>query len=328
MRIDREFCLAKLCCGLAVLGGVASSAQALTVLTSNLATAVFDENSGQVTSWKLDGIEHVGQTAPPGQLGGLSYFYRIGSTGPEKAIGNNGELVLQGTPTQIAPHILTANYIAAGKFKVSLMYRILGAGTSFSKLDMNLQIETLSITDQDFHLFAYNDHGLDNPLSLPGDLDDQVNIGPAGPSVHNVGAQMDLADGVNVRDTILGNNGFGPAFLGPQGYQAGTAAGIYGMLTDGDADTLDGTLSAFNGDLAYAFQYNFLLRNINAPPDVTSEKLFTIQDFKILNRPFDLNTPIPEPLTSFLGILGVGSLGLHLLRRPYRGDDAALPDRS
>ncbi len=323
MPIVSRISLKKLCYGLAVLGAAVMPAQAVThVMTSGLASATFDDQSGQITSWTLDGIEHVGQG---GSLGGLSYFYRIGSSGPEKAIGNNGELVLQNVE-QVLPHVINAHYTAAGKFKVTLMYRILGAGSTFSKLDMNLQLDTLSTTDQDFHLFAYNDHGLDNPLASPGDLDDQVTISPSAPTVNNIGIQVDLADGVNVRDTILGNNGFGPAFLGPQGYQAGTAASIYGMLTDGDADNLNGTLSAFSGDLAHAFQYDFLLRNINAPPDVTSEKLFTIQDFKILNRPGTI-VPIPEPLTSFLGILGVGSLGLYTLRRSYRGDGEAEPTR-
>jgi hypothetical protein len=242
-------------------------------------------------------------------MGGLSYYYRIGDTGPEHPIGAVGDLAFD--YADVSPTAFTAHYIAAHQFKVAMKYSILGAGTNASLLSFNLRLDSLiddpSTPFVNFHLFAYNDLGL-NGTAIDGSMD----IGPTPPpSIYNVGTQLDA--GATLRDTISGSNG-GGTFLGPNEHQAGTATAIFGLLQDGTPTDLDGTLAWSNDDLAYAFQYDFLLLNMDGASTDTAGKLFSILDTKILMVRAQ-NTAIPEPLTSTLAILGVGSLGLHLLRR-------------
>lgn len=244
---------------------IAIPASAIT-LSDNNTSAIFDPttNSG-MSNWTVDGVDHMYQQ---------TFYYRIGATGPESNIsaltlGTSGTLDTDFDGNQ---DFLFLDYVGNG-FNIEIRYSLTGgsAGSAQSDIGEQISIFNTSGSAMDFHFFQYNDY------DLGGDSSDDS----ATRTNNNTITQRD-------NDYWMAETVATPA---GSHWEIGGFPTIRTSLQDGDATTLADASSPYNGDVTWAWQWDF---NI-----VDGGSYLISKDRRI---------GVPEPASVLL--LGAGLIGL------------------
>jgi hypothetical protein len=256
--------LAALCLILLMALG-APLAQADVILTSGNSQVKIDPaNWYGLYSWTVNGTE---------QMYNQWFYYRVGSSGPERSID-----------TLSAPGIVTSGtdqaeltYIGS-LISVSVKYALVGGSGSEAKLTETVSITNISTSSLALHFFQYTDFDLNG---TPGGDVGEI-YGPK----HN---RVDQKEG----SVMLSEKGITP----PSYYQISDFPDIILSLTDADPTTLNDTGGPLGpGDLAWALEWDF---------NLDSGESFLISKDKMIST-----VPIPPAAllfgTGLLGLVGIG----------------------
>lgn len=289
----------------AVALAVTSQASAVQ-LSSNNSAATFNDATGFLTSWQVDGVEQLG-------AGGSGFFIRVGSGGEQTVASLTPTLLTQGNPTN--PSLVTAFYESPGLYRVELRYTLLGgsAGSGFSLLNSTFDIINLSPTqDLDVSVIEFTNIDLDGGLSAAEKADDILAI--IG-DIQNTASQSDNAR--VYQSPVTGGNS--APLTGPTARQAGDAAAMLASLNDASPTVLNDVLGGAFADPAYGFQFDFTLQR-DLPPGPTSN----LESFSILSPKFIITPPptldaaVPEPLSAAAVTIGLLALAGTTTRRRTR----------
>ncbi|MFO1476848.1 MAG: PEP-CTERM sorting domain-containing protein [Verrucomicrobiota bacterium] len=253
--------------------GIAANAQTLNDQNS---TFTYNTASGAV-GWTVDGVN---------QLADQSFYYRIGSSGPEYNI-----TTISGSPTISNPDSrhLQVTY-QNSSLMVDVLYVLTGnaTGSGNSGVGATITVKNLGNTAMDMHFFQYTD------FDLTGITGGQTGVfGQSGGRwnrwTQNLGT-------LSATDTFSS-----PSFL-PSLVEAGYYNSTLASLTDGNPTTLNGTSSiSIPGDVTAAIQWNAMFSAYGAGSDT-------------LGISETMSLRVPEPTT-----LSLAGLGLLLaLRRSRR----------
>lgn len=256
------------------------------VLTDLNSVVRIDPDSSIFTfDWTVDGVDH---------LFSQSFWFRIGSTGGEAAVGT---LTLDEANTFDSPlsaagdDAFTSQYSGSdgsgNTFTIEIDYNLIGGTAGSGTADIREAIRIIggegNAETLDFHFFQYNDFDLDGSSS---DASVEITGGNTGTQVGNVSS---------FGEVIAGN--------APEHFQVDTVADLIALLLDGSPLTMSDAGGPLVGldDYEFGFQWDFQL---------AAGGTFLISKDKLI-------APIPEPGT--LGLFGLGLLGLgFLLRRRQR----------
>jgi hypothetical protein len=273
-------------CGLVFLGGaLPASAQPVVTLvdqsstaTINLDGAVTPASTLGMTNWYVGGINNLAQQW---------FWYRVGSTGPERPINTLGGL----TFSQPNGRTLYASY-NNGSYGVTINYLLTGSPLGPS---VNADIsESISITNAtasplQFHFFQYSDFDL---LGTPGG--DTVQLGNNLRGLFNEAQQTKSGGpvGAALTETVV-----------TPGANHGEAAFFNSTLTklsDANPDTLNDNAGPVGpGDVTWALQWDFVIP-ADSSVGITKDKYIQL-------------TGIPEP--SFFAFLSLVLVGFALRKR-------------
>lgn len=262
-------------CAVAGAMVLAASADATTIVNNNATVDVDATTDAGVYNWAIGGAG--------GQVDRLKkdwWWYSVGA-GPNLSIDTISAPVVT-TPTADSIQIVYSN----SDFDLQLRYSLADAaavGSGQSDLSGSITLLNHSGGALDFNLFHYTD--ID--LSAGSDLIDIVDYSfPA----------FEIVD-LTVNQTFGGEehyateSGFLNGLYGVDFELAGAAA----LLAKVQAGTdLDGTNLAGPGDVAYAFQYGFVLANAGSTTLAFDNQMSV--------------TAIPEPSTAVLAVLGLISI--------------------
>jgi len=262
-------------------GAAVLSSNAQITLTDGAASVNIDPASqAGVYNWEVGGQDHLAQQW---------LWYRVGNTA-ESSIDT---LALSGT-TLTGTKQVQLDYSGAG-FDLELTYSLLGGSfeSGVSDLAEQLTIVNTSGGDLDFHLFLYADFDLKGTAA--GDTVTSVNYSPfpfSAPGYNSV----TQVEGSDVQQTTFGSF--------PNRAEAEVFALTLNKLNDGAATDLLNSGAGFapgsTNDMTYAFQWDLTIAQGSS---------------KVIGADMRLDvTPVPEPTTAALGLLGLTAL-LHTLRR-------------
>lgn len=262
---------------LAIAGAVAlaaGSAQAAPILLEDgNASTVFDpmSQSGQ-SQWLVDGVH---------MLTHEWFWYRIGQNAESSIDTLDAAPQVFHSDTNpfddVRRDALSVLYTSPGFLQIEATFILRGgtAGSNTSDVTETLTIRNLGTVALPISFFQYADFDLNGTV-----FDDYVNI----TALNNV---LQGDGPVTVSETIVNP----PSSL----FEANFFANTLAALNDGVATNLNGVAGAVNGDLTWAFQWDFLLGAGDS---------FTISKDKLI---------VPTP--GALALLGVGGLALARRRR-------------
>ncbi|HUU89820.1 MAG TPA: PEP-CTERM sorting domain-containing protein [Phycisphaerae bacterium] len=220
-----------------------------------------------LSSWLVDGREHIGQQW---------FWYRVGGTGPETSIDSLtlDASILSDLNNDNFDDTLYARYLGTG-LTVELWFILAGGapGSGASDLGEIIRITNTGNEALDFHFFQYAD------FDLTDDNDTIEITGGTGVMAGNTAHQT--SPGACVAETVVTPR--------PNQHQVGLDGDILGLLDDTEATTLTGTSGPVTGDASWAFQWDKVL-----PPGQT---LLISKDKNIA----------PEPATLALMASGVAA---------------------
>jgi len=270
------FCGIRLC--ILVLAGfffqaLPVDAHVFTLTNDNSRVTISDPTDEGMKEWLVDGQS---------QLYQQWFWYRVGSSGPEKALNTVPIL----SEIQATPNTLVSVFGNA-TFQVETAYTLLGGtnGSGSSEIIEQIRIRNLTGGMLDFHFFQYTDFDVNGTYA-----GDTVQLGQ---NIFGLFDQAIQSEGnVHFADTVISP--------GANHGEAGLWPSILNKLNDGSPTTLNGNLGPFTGDSSWAFQWDQGI----APFDV-----FTIS----IDKKIFIVNPIPEPTA--LSLLVVGLIGFGLKRR-------------
>jgi hypothetical protein len=256
------------------------------VLTDGAALVNIDPTSpAGVYDWKLDGQD---------QLEKQWLWYRVGNT----AEASIDTLTLSGT-TLTGTSQVQLDYSGAG-FNLEVTYSLLGgsAGSGVSDLAEQFTIVNTSGNTLDFHLFLYSDFDLGGTAG--GDTVTSVNYQPFPFSAPGYSSARQVDGNVENLTTL------GGVFANRAEAEPFDSTLI--KLNDAAPTSLLNSGASFGpngpGDMTYAFQWDLTLASSGAG------------SLKVIGVDKNLKvTPIPEPTTAALGLLGLTALLNALGRR-------------
>ena len=217
------------------------------------------------------------------QLNRQWFWYRVGTSGPERSIDTIGAPVISG----LTPGTLTSTYYdGLNRFNVGVTYSLLGGGPASGTADITEQIAINNTSGSilDFHFFQYSDFDI---AGTPGG--DTVVLSKSGFTGRiNQADQFSGANLVEVVNTPNANHG-----------EADVVPNTLLKLNDGLATTLDDLKLSASGDAAWALQWDV---------SIGVGSSFIISKDKHLGVEF-----VPEPGT--MALLGLGFGGLLFARK-------------
>lgn len=262
---------------LCTLLGAASAPAAFITLTDLNAVATFDLATGGagLSNWTVDGVN---------QLQQQWFWYRIGNTGPEMPVNSlplTSAKLSDGNENPGDDRVIA--YYSGNGLKISVDHILTGGapGSGISDIAETIKIKNISASPMDFHFYQYVD------LNLAGTpYDSLVQIDNDRHSVHQTEGAYATAE---IVDT--------PA---PSHFQADYAANIRAALNNNGPDDLNDQVSAADGDLGWAFQWDVTL----AP----NQEFLISKDKRIEG--------VPEPATlALLAIFGAAVLARRCCKR-------------
>lgn len=254
--------------------GVASTqlASAWTYVLTNgnsSATIVADDPNG-MRDWTVDG-----QT----QLFRQWFWYRKGSTGPEKSL-DSLSLV---SANQISSSILNTVYQSGSIFSIEVNYSLLGGaiGSSSSAIGEQIRINNLTSNPLNFHFFQYVDFDL-----AGNNLTDTVSLEQNAQGLFEKAYQT------------KGNAFFADEVVSPAANhgEVGLWGSILTKLEDSLPTTLNDTTGPVSGDTVWAFQWDIV---------IPANQYFDIA----INKSVYIAPPVPEPSAIALLTIGLAALG-------------------
>ncbi len=256
-----------------VLALAAGSAQAAPMLLEdgNASTVIDPASQAGQFNWVVDGIHH---------LSHQWFWYRIGQT-PEQSIDTLpivGAVTIDTNPFDDPRHdALNVLYRSAGLLEIDATFTLRGgtAGSNTSDVAEQIVIRNLSGTALSLTFFQYADFDLNGTLN-----DDFVNITAPNRVLQGDGP-------IFVSETIINP----PSTL----FEANFFANTVVALNDALVTNLNGTAALINGDLTWAFQWDFLLG--------AGDSVIISKDKQI----------VPTP--GAMALLGLGGLALARRRR-------------
>jgi len=241
----------------------------IATITDEDSTASFDLGGGTgMYSWAIGDVEHLAQQW---------FWYRVGSTGGERAIDTLGSRFHGTTDANFdGDHETLYVRYEDGQLRVTVMFVLNGAepGNPSADIAESIQITNLTSGTMDLHFFQFGDFDLGGTAT-----DESVRILDA-----RGARQEDI--GFYASEVVLTPRA--------DHWQADSAQTIFSNLNDGLPTTLtDAAGPVGPGDLGWAFQWDRTLRG--------GESFLISEDKQI----------VPEPIT--MSLIAVG--GVVLLRR-------------
>ena len=256
---------------LAVSFGAAQARADVLTITDLNSTADIDYHSGALapngmTKWEVDGVDHMFQQ---------SFWFRIGSTGPEMSIDDLTLGVHGTTDTNFDLIDETAFFRFTGLgLEIEVTYLLTGgtAGSLTSDVGESIKIKNTSGGGLDVHFFQYTDFDL--------------NGGSGGQTATFISpfAFRQSGNGVVVTETV--------ATPAPKHHEANLFSTTRDALEDLVATTLNDVDSSGPGDATWAFQWD---------ATIGAGGSFLISKDKHLSA-------VPEPSSCVL--MGIGAVGL------------------
>ena len=199
---------------------------------------VYNTASGNLTSWKVEGIENLNQRL---------YFVRVGAPAPgnaEVAVNDSNFTLTSFFPYDVdltpGTEGVTVVYTdTLGQYKITENTTLVpeAPGSFQATYTDSIRIDNLTNSTLTISLFLYADYNLANTL-----VNDAVAV-----------------IGTRSLNQVLGDTIFETGVtITPTRFQAGTPA-ILASLTNGSSTTLNNTPVAGSTDLAYAFQWDFAI---------------------------------------------------------------------
>jgi hypothetical protein len=236
-------------CALLLPAALPASTYSLSDLNSSV---LIDPASYGVSNWLIEGQNQINQNW---------YWYRIGNTGEEQSIGSIGAP----TVSQASSNTLSVTY-ENGAFSLNIFYLLLGgdAGSGTADLAQTVTISNKTQSALNFHLFDYTDFDL-------------------GGTAYDDTAEIVTPQSISQTDGPVSALVSFNSIPGPTAWQIDSAPWVYYALNDDDmATTLSKTTSPLEGDVEFAFQWDF---NIGAGMTQMVSKDKLIQGI----------APVPEP---------------------------------
>lgn len=219
--------------GTLAIGGMAT-ANPFTLIDDNSTATIDLESSDGMSSWTVDGVDHLFQQW---------FWYRVGNVGGEASIDTLtiGIIVTTDTNGDGDDDTLFVEYLGAG-FSIEVRFGLDGGAFGSGGADITEQITITNLTANalDFHFFQYSDFDLNETIG-----DDSVLLTNA-----NTWRQSDA--GTSFNETVV--------------TPAGThfEAAFYSDLLDRLEDSSPTTLTDFAGplgpgDVTWAFQWDTVI---------------------------------------------------------------------
>jgi hypothetical protein len=247
-------------------------AQIITLVDNNSVAQVNVGTQQGMFNWSVQNSP----TTAVNQLHQQWFWYRVGSSGPERSIDTISAPVISG----LTPSTLTATYYdSLQRFNISVRYSLQGGSplSGTANISEQIAINNMTGTALDFHFFQYSDFDLNG---APGGDAVQLSRNTF-TGKFNQADQIDGASIVEVVNTPNANHG-----------EADLVPNTLNRLNDGLPTAFDDTkLSATGTDVAWALEWDSLI-------DPNGSLLIGKQ--KYLDTHF-----VPEP-----GSLALVSLGL------------------
>ena len=253
-----------------------------TLTNGNSRVTVNPDSPSGMSDWTVDG-----QT----QLYNQSFWYRKGSTGGEKYLGQSATLA---TATQVNPSVLNLLY-NNGTFTIETTYSLLGgvSGSGSAAIGEQISINNLTAAAMSFHFFQYVDFDLGGT-----DANDTITL------ERNflgkfVGATQRKGNAYFADEIISPSADRGEVSTIHNGSQA-----ILNKLLDGSPTTLNNTTGPITGDASWAFQWD-----INIPAN-SSYSIDLTKSVYVLQ-------PIPEPSLMAIVVAGASVASMFRRRRAF-----------
>ena len=226
MVIHREFAPSVVTLAvIALLAGAGpTSAAVLELKDGNSSVLIDPASSSGVSSWSIDGVDHLDYSWLWYGGGLLPHEYSLDTVYQSHTAGSNWLEAYYGYPYQ------------GGYVEITLYYILTGgpAGSGRSTLEGTMTLENAGSVALDAKLFAYFD------FDLNGTAADET--------AERLGAQwMRQTDGNTVVDVLVGT--------APVAWEIAESPAIYNKLTDGDVDNL-ANAGGFVSDAEFGWQWN------------------------------------------------------------------------
>jgi hypothetical protein len=277
MKTQRILWWGRRCAGLIIAIVVCATGHAAPVILTdgNSSAQIFSDSQAGMNSWIVEGQN---------QLAHQWFWYRIGAN-PEQSIDTIGIPVVV---TTLGTRGMTATY-ANPQFSLQIDYLLTGgvAGSGVSDIAETIKIQNLTGAYLDFHFFQYSDFNLGGTAG-----NDTLQLSQNIAGKYNDAVQYDAGVAFSETVTAPGANHGEAAFAGI----------TLAKLNNGVADNLSDASGPLNGDVTWAFQWDFSI----APGSS-----------KIISKDKYLEVlVIPEPTSVVFGALGLAfMLGMSNRRR-------------
>ncbi len=261
------------------LAAVSANAQIVTLTDGN--------SIAQINPNSQAGMFYWGVLNSPGnyqnQLSQQWFWYRVGSTDPERSIDTLSAPVISGLT---ASTLTTTYFDSLSRFNITITYTLQGgaAGSGTADISEQIRINNTSGGVLPFHFFQYSD------FNMAGDpANDSGFLSRNGFTMRF--NQVDQMDGANIVETVVTPN----ANHG----ETDTAPNSLNRLNDLFATTLDDTKTNASGNIAWALEWD---------KDIAAGGSLLISKDKHLEI-----VVVPEP--SSLALLSLGAVALAVRRR-------------
>jgi hypothetical protein len=219
------------------------------------------------------------------QLNRQWFWYRVGTSGPERSIDTIGAPVISG----LTPGTLTSTYYdGLNRFNVGVTYSLVGGAFASGTADITEQIAIHNTSGGilDFHFFQYSDFDI---AGTPGGDTAFLSTSPFTGRI-NQADQFSGANLVEVVNTPNANHG-----------EADVVPNTLIKLTDASATTLDDSKVGVlvSGDVAWGVQWDVSM-GVGGSLLISKDKHLTVEF-------------VPEPGT--MALLGLGFGGLLFARK-------------